>query len=157
MPASMTVFVPKDLVLDPRKLARAVSNGLDAAQKGAAIDFEVTVSTWQHKPDFEQRKPNEATRTVETDDEIYGYVSGGTKPHVIVAHGKALVFPSGGFRPKSRPGYIGANQGSKGKGVVFRKMVSHPGSKARDFDKAIAKKWQEQLPIEMQRAIDSEV
>jgi len=157
MPASIKVFVPKELVADPRKLARAVANGLDSAQAGALVDFKVTTATWQHQPDFETKKPNEATRTVETDDEIYGYVSGGTKPHVIVAHGKALRFPGPGFRPKSRPGAIRSNQGSKGKGMVFRKKVNHPGSKARDFDKAIADKWNKELPITMQRAIDSEV
>ena len=157
MPISLKVFVPKDLVLNPRKLARAVTNGLDAAQKGAEVDFKVTTQTWQHKPSFDLHTPNVATRTVSTNDEIYGYVSGGTKPHVIVAHGKALRFPGPGFRAKSRPGAIRSNAGSKGKGVVFRKRVHHPGSKARDFDKAIAKKWQEELPVTMQRSIDSEL
>ncbi len=157
MPASLKVFVPKDLVADPRKLARAVMNGLDAAQKGAEVDFKVTTQTWQHQPDFALRTPNAATRTVSTDDEIYGYVSGGTRPHIIVAHGKALRFPRTGFRAKSTPRVIGSGSGSRGKGVVFRKKVNHPGSKARDFDKAIAEKWGDELPIVMQRAIDSEV
>src|SRR5262245_50309875 len=147
MPFEIKVFIPADLVFDPRKLTRAVKNGLDAAQQGALVDFKVTTQTWQHQPAFDTRAPDAATRTVQTDDEIYGYVSGGTKPHVIVAKGKSLAFPGAGFRPKSRPGAIRSNQGSKGKGVVFRKRVQHPGSKAREFDKAIAKKWNKELPI----------
>ena len=153
---SMKVIVPKDLILDPQKLARAIQNGLDGAAKGAVVDFKTTTATWDHQVDFETAEPDAARRVVGTDDEIYGYVNTGTRPHVIVAHRAALAFGVGG-RPKSRPGYIGANTGSKGKGTVFRKMVNHPGTKARGFDKAIAAKWQEQLPIIMQRAIDSEV
>lgn len=155
--ASIKVFVPKSLVADPQKMARAVANALDGAAKGALEDFKVTTATWQHQPDFSIDTPNADRRVVGTDDEIYGYVSGGTKPHIIVAHGKALAFPGGGFRPKSRPGYIGSNKGSKGGAVVFRPRVQHPGTEARKFDEAIAEKWQKQLPVVMQRAIDSEV
>lgn len=151
------VFVPKDLVLDTAKLARAVKNGLDAAQAGVLIDFKVTTATWSTPVAFAKQTPSADRRIVRTDNEIYGFVNEGTRPHVIVAHGKALAFPGGGFRPKSRPGYIGADAGSKGKGTTFRKQVNHPGSKARGFDTAIAEKWNKQLPIVMQQAIDSEV
>lgn len=155
--ASVKVFVPKSLVANPQGLARAVANALDGAAKGALEDFKVTTQTWQHQPDFAIDTPSEDRRIVGTDDEIYGYVSGGTKPHIIVAHGKALAFPGGGFRPKTRPRYIGSNKGSKGGAVVFRPKVNHPGTTARKFDEAIAEKWQKQLPVVMQRAIDAEV
>lgn len=155
--AGVKVFVPKSLVANPQGLARAVANALDGAAKGALEDFRVTTATWQHQPDFAIDTPSEDRRVVGTDDEIYGYVSGGTKPHIIVAHGKALVFPGGGFRPKSRPRYIGSNKGSKGGAVIFRPVVHHPGTEARKFDEAIAEKWQKQLPVVMQRAIDAEV
>lgn len=154
---SVKVFVPKSLVADPQKLARAVANALDGAAKGALEDFKVTTATWQHKVDFTIDSPGADRRVVGTDDDIYGYVSGGTRPHIIVAHGKALAFPGGGFRPKSRPRYIGSNKGSKGGAVIFRPVVHHPGTTAREFDEAIAEKWQKELPVTMQRAIDSEV
>ena len=86
---------------------------------------------------------------------IYGYVNAGTRPHVIVAHGKALAFGTGG-RPKSRPGYIGANAGSR-EGHHLSEDGEPPRHEGARFDTAIAAKWQEQLPIIMQRAIDSEV
>ena len=154
---SIKVFVPTSLVAQPDKLARAVANALDGAAKGALEDFKVTTQTWQHQPDFAIDEPSADRRVVGTDDEIYGYVSGGTKPHVIVAHGNALVFPGGGFRPKTRPRYIGSNKGSKGGAVIFRPKVQHPGTAPREFDEAIAEKWQKELPVTMQRAIDSEV
>lgn len=157
MPASIKVFIPKGLVADPQKLARAVTNALDGAAEGALIDFKTTTATWSHKVAFQIDKSRPDRRIVGTDDEIYGYVTEGTKPHVIVAHGKALAFPGGGFRPKTRVRSIGSNKGAKGKGVVFRKVVHHPGTTAREFEDVIAEKWQKELPVTMQRAIDSEV
>ena len=157
MPASIKVFVPKELVANPQKLARAVTNALDGAAAGAKVDFETTTATWSHKVAFQIDKSQADRRIVGTDDEIYGYVSGGTRPHIIVAHGKALAFPGGGFRPKTRVRYIGSNKGNKGGAVVFRPKVNHPGTAPREFDEAIAEKWQAQLPVVMQRAVDSEV
>jgi hypothetical protein len=154
MPFSAKVFVPKSLGMD--KVKRAVTNALDGAAEGAKVDFETTTATWQHKVDFAIDKHAEDKRVVGTDDEIYGYVNEGTRPHLIVAHGKALAFPGGGFRPKTRVKVIGSNAGSKGGATVFRPKVQHPGTDARKFDEAIAEKWSRQLPIVMQRAIDAE-
>lgn len=155
--AMITVFVPKSIAGDPRKLARAVTNALDGAAKGALVDFKTTTATWDHQPAFDIQSPSADQRVVGTDDDIYGYVTGGTKPHVIVAHGKGLAFPGGGFRPKSRPRYIGSNKGSKGGAIIVRPKVHHPGTTAREFEQTIAEKWQKELPITMQRAIDAEL
>lgn len=158
MAASLKVFVPKGLVADPAKLARAVANGLDAAQAGALEDFRVTTQTWDHQPEFVKQSPDAGTRVVGTDDTIYGFVNDGTRPHVIVGKpGKGLAFGAGGFRAKTRVGAIRSNKGSKGSPTIVRPKVNHPGTEARKFDEAIAEKWQKQLPIAMQRAIDSEV
>ena len=147
--------MPKDLLTDPKKMLRAIKNGLDAAAKGATVDFKVTTQTWEHKPGFSTDASQDDRRIVGTDDEIYGYVNDGTRPHVITAHGKALAF-QGGYRAKTRPHVIGSGGGASGP-TVYRQRVMHPGTQPRSFDKAIAEKWQEQLSIIMQRAIDSEV
>lgn len=157
MASLLKVFIPKDLVANPAKLARAVTNALDGAAAGALIDFKTTTQTWKHKVAFQIDKGRPDRRVVGTDDEIYGYVTEGTRPHIIVAHGKALAFFGGKFRPKTRVRTIGSNKGSKGGAVIFRKMVHHPGTDAREFEEAIAEKWQKELPVTMQRAIDSEV
>lgn len=156
--ASIKVFVPKSLVADPQKLARAVANALDGAAKGALEDFKVTTQTWQHQPDFAIDQPSEDQRVVGTDDEIYGYVNFGTKPHIIVPrNGKVLTWLGANYRPKSRPRQIRSNKGGNDNTIVYTKLVQHPGTEARKFDEAIAEKWQKQLPVVMQRAIDSEV
>jgi len=157
MAGSLKVFVPKSIAGNPQNLARAVANALDGAAKGALVDFKVTTQTWQHKVAFDIQEPSADRRVVGTDDDIYNYVSGGTKPHVIVAHGKALAFPGGGFRPKSQVKVIGSSAGGAGGAVIFRPRVNHPGSAPREFEETIAEKWRKELPVTMQRTIDSEV
>lgn len=155
---SMKVIVPKSLVAQPDKLARAVANALDGAAKGAKEDFLVTTQTWSHKPDFEIQEPSADRRVVGTDDEIYGYVTHGTKPHIIVPrNGKMLTWIGANYRPKTRPRYIGSNKGGNDNTIVYTKMVQHPGTEAREFDEAVAEKWRDQLPKIMQRSIDSEL
>jgi len=153
----MKLIIPKSIAGNPQNLARAVANALDGAAKGALVDFKVTTQTWQHKVAFDIQEPSADRRVVGTDDDIYNYVSGGTKPHVIVARGKALVFPGGGFRPKTEVRVIGSGAGSKGGASVFRPKVNHPGTQAREFEETIAEKWRKELPVVMQRAIDAEV
>lgn len=152
----MKVLVPKALATDPKKMARAVKNGLDAAAKGATVDFKVTTQTWRNTPAFSTDASQDDRRIVGTNDQIYQYVNAGTRPHVIVARGPALAFPTG-YRAKTRPRVIGSSSGGASGPTVVRQRVMHPGTAARAFDQAIAEKWQAQLPIIMQRALDSEV
>lgn len=150
------VIIPKRLTFEPERLARAINNGLDGGAKGAKVDFGVTVQTWQNKPEFTiSEAPGE--RIIGTDDEVYGYVNDGTRPHIIVAKSaKALAFgvPSS---PKTAVRVIGSSAGSRGGTVVKRQSVKHPGTAAREFDEAIAEKWRALLPQILQQAIDAEV
>lgn len=152
----LEVILPKKNLLTAQQMARAVENALNQSAKAVQVDFEVTTQTWEHKPDFKiQSSPGE--RTISTTDEIYGYVTGGTKPHVITPkNAKVLVFgaPS---RAKTTPGVIGSGSGSKGSQIIHTKRVHHPGTQAREFEQTIAKKWEKEFPDQMQRAIDSEV
>ena len=112
--AMITVFVPKSIVGDPRKLARAVTNALDGAAKGALVDFKTTTATWDHQPAFDIQSPSADRRIVGTNDDIYKFVTGGTKPHVIEArNASVLAF----YWPK-----IG--------GMFYGRKVNHPGNKA---------------------------
>jgi hypothetical protein len=158
MPTRAKVFIPRGLLLEPKKLERAINNALDGAAFSALVDFKVTHRTWITKPIFRLRTPGPGVRLVYTDNLIYHFVSGGTRPHAIVPKKKGgyLVFKSG-FTPKSRFRYIGSNKGSKFGPTVFAKKVKHPGTQAREFEQAIGEKWDKELPKTLQRAIDSEI
>ena len=137
-------------------------NAMRAAGVQIKKDFELTTKTWKHKPKFEMlislTGPGPVV-VVDTDDEIYGYVSGGTKPHEIWAgiytgrsDKKALAFPKSST-PKTRPGVIGSSAGSRSSAMVVRPYVQHPGSKPRNFDKTIQKRREKWFKVEMQKAM----
>jgi hypothetical protein len=141
---------------DVRKMATAVTNALNGAAKSAKIDFKVTTATWKTEVEFTIENASPYIRRIFTKNRIYLFVCFGTKAHIIrPKRGKFLAFSPGG-RAKTRVGAVRSNKGSKGKGTtVFAREVRHPGTKARDFDIVIQAKWQQQLPIIIQRAIDS--
>lgn len=156
----LKVLIPKQLAADPRRMARAIENALTGAARAAKADFETTTATWEHQPAFDIQVSAPGERVIGTDDRIYSYLDQGTRPHDIAPRkpGGLLRFSASGFRPKTRPGYIGSNKGATGSsGPVFTRRVRHPGITARGFATAIQKKWQRELPVTFQRAIDSEV
>lgn len=120
------------------RMTRGTQAGLDAVAKATEAYFGNTTATWNHKPDFVTSGSGD-TRTVKTDDPRYTWINDGTPPHIISPKGRALAFAPGGV-PKSAPNMIGAGGGSKGGTVIIRKIVRHPGIKARKFDVAIARK-----------------
>lgn len=139
-------IIPKTLLLDPRATRRAVENGLTGAALSVKADFGVTVQTWKHKPKFKIEK-SAGKRIVSTDSDIYRYVSEGTDVRY------AVMTPD--FKPKTRPGYIGSSAGAGG--VFAFSKFPLPGIEPRDFAITIGKKWNRELPVILQRAIDAEV
>lgn len=119
-------------------------------------DFGETVKTWDHKPKFEQvisLSGNQPAVLVATDDEIYGYVDEGTKPHIIKPKKAKVLHFMGGYTAKTSPGVIGSGNGGSSGGEVFSRGVKHPGTKARGFSKAIEKKWQNSFRRHMEEAM----
>lgn len=149
-------IIPAKAMVDIKKLERNVKSTLLAAAKGAQVDFKVTTQTWDHKPDFAIRQQSEQV-IVSTDDEIYGYVSGGTKPHDIAPKNKRRLAFQTQYRAKTSPRQIASSSGGSSGPFVLAKKVRHPGTKARDFDQVIADKWQKELPRIMDRAIDEAI
>jgi hypothetical protein len=123
---------------------------------GIRLDFELTVSKWSRRPKFEtllQVGPASVEILVGTDNEIYRYVSEGTRPHVIVPKkAKALRFREG-YNAKTIPGVIPSQAGGAFGGVVYSQGVFHPGTKAREFEKLIEKEWRPRFKKEMEQAM----
>lgn len=139
----------------PKMVDEIVKEALSVS-KDMELDFVLTTGTWKTNVKFD-RLVDVSDRGVEilvgTDNLIYDYVSKGTKRHLIrVRRARFLRFNSQ-FSPKSMPGVIASMPGFSGGDVVYRKQVMHPGSKARNFDKAIAKKWQPLLRRRLEKAM----
>lgn len=123
---------------------------------GMLLDFLLTVSKWKRQPKFDKEVsvgPASVDILVGTDDEIYGYVSRGTRPHIIrPVRAKALRFQSG-YKAKTTPGLISSQTGGPFGDEVFRLEVRHPGTEPRNFEKLIAKKWKTEFRKRMQSAM----
>lgn len=152
------VIAPKGLLIDVRSQKRAIGNALNGAAKGVKVDFGVTTRTWDHRPEFAISSPSAFEREVSTDDAVYGMLDEGTKAHDIeVKNAPFLRFKWRGFRSKTVPNDIRSRKGAQGKLWAQKKIVHHPGTKPRNWTKVIKRKWDRQLPVLLQRAIDSTV
>jgi len=128
-------------------------------RRDVLLDYVKTVETWRHQPKFKSEVKlggGEVQTSVTTDDEIYGYVEKGTRKHIIRPRkkGKKLYFKAGGFKPKTHVGVIQSVPGSPGKKSVFANEVVHPGTKARNFTRVIAKKWQPRYTRAIEKALE---
>lgn len=135
---------------------------VDALEAGGIVirnDFQATVSTWNHKPQWEPQstkpveKNHHAIAETSTKDQIYSYVEQGTPPHIILpVRARSLRFP-GTFTAKTVPGVIGSGAGFKGPPIIYSQGVRHPGIKPRDFEKKIAEKAKADLPLRLKIAM----
>ena len=148
--------------LNEKEMRDELSRGMKKTQDTMLKLYKRTTKTWKHKPEFMATQKDGAAEksvTVETDDEIYGYVDQGTKPHAIFAgiytgksNKKALAFP-GTFTAKTVPGVIDARSGSSGGGTILRPYVQHPGTAPRNFSKIIGEEMQKQFEDIMGEAL----
>ena len=103
-------------------------------------DFQETVKTWNNKPGFDRdvsSNANAIVGEVKTDNEIYRYVSNGTKRHFVAPRrARALRFRTG-YTAKSSPSRISSRNGGASGNFAFSKGHFVSGIKARKFDKQI--------------------
>jgi len=132
---------------------RARETALDTTAKWTKAEFEKTTATWKHKPAFAIDSPSDSERVIGTDDANYERMDEGTRPHVIVARGKVLAFPSG-HQAKTRPRVIGSTGGGRSGVMVFTPRVNHPGTEAREFSEVIGEQAETELAKQMQREIN---
>jgi len=119
-------------------------------------DYQETVKTWEHKVVFTSiiSLKGGPSVLVGTDDEIYGMVNNGTKPHDIAPKNpKGKLVYQVTYVAKTQPGVIGSGPGGKSGKYTMRGRVHHPGFKARKFDDAINKKWKDQYKRRAEEAM----
>lgn len=136
MPFRIEAIVPKNLDWG-KEAEAAIQSALDQGAKEIQSQFQKTVATWKNRPNAFIRKVGQMVREIGINDERYGWVNDGTRPHIIRAKKRALAF-NVPYGPKTQPRQIGSTQANIGATQLLRKEVHHPGTKAREFDEAIA-------------------
>lgn len=143
----MRVIVPKKL--NTAAMHKALAGAMKEGQQGVAKDFDATVKTWNDKPKFDRQFEAGKQRIrfwVGTENEIYRYVSGGTRAHIIRPRRARFLRFQGTYTAKTAPGVIGSSSGGSSGDVIYSRGVRHPGTKARLFPEHIEKKWKRPLP-----------
>lgn len=140
------VIKPKKVV-DPKRVQKVINSALDEWANGMKADFEKTTATWQHKPKFKINKRG-GYRSVWTDDEIYQYITRGTRVRYATM--------TKGYGRKTRPRYITSYKGRGGVLFISRKHP-RPGIEARQFDIVISDRWGPKGAKMVQDAINKEV
>ena len=140
----LTAITPKGMPTGDQYL-KAMQKAVYKSAGLVLKDFEATVRTWKHKPVFDltiTEQGGSYSVTAGTDDEIYGYVNNGTKPHQIKPKRSRYLRFSSGFKAKTRVGVIGSFQGGSFGSDIFSRGVMHPGFPGRQFAKKIAQRRQ---------------
>lgn len=142
MKITLRPIIPKQPILKLDRISYELNAALAETMDGIEKDFRATTRTWNTKPPFRQHGPHlragALVGEVGTSDEIYGYVTGGTRPHIIVPRRSRLLRFRTGYRAKTAPRYIGSRAGGAFGPFVTARVVHHPGTAAREFESEIA-------------------
>lgn len=149
MSVTLKPIIPKNFS-NPAALDAAINQALTKTLTVGKGYFERTTASWQDKPKFVIDGPQDGRGSVGTNDDIYGYVTRGTRPHLIAPKNASVLSWEGGkYKAVTSPGVLGSKRvgaGLRGTGgvgqAVFAKVVHHPGTKARAFEEAVAKMLQ---------------
>ena len=136
----------KAKLLDEPAFQREIAAINQKFAKRMKRSFEKTTRTWSRDVRFQQLtevRPDPAV-AVYTTDEIYGYVSGGTRVR------RALMSPD--YDPKTKPGVLDSFPG-RGHVVFISRDLNLPGIEARNFPKLVEKKHGKAYRREIERAI----
>ena len=139
MQITLRPIIPKQPVFKLDRVAYELNAALTETMDDIEKDFRATTRTWSSPPPFRRHGPrlvgSALVGEVGTSDEIYGYVTGGTRPHIIVPRRSRLLRFRTGYRAKTAPRYIGSRAGGP---FVTARVVHHPGTAAREFESEIA-------------------
>lgn len=130
----------------------AAKLGMQDAAEAAKADLESTFATWNHQPTVRVSARSDGY-SISVDDKIWQMLDSGTRAHRIIARKAKRLRFVGGYRAKTRPGFIGSQSGGASGGVAFAQSVQHPGTKARGWSKLIGAKYRAKLQTFIQKRI----
>jgi aminoglycoside phosphotransferase len=122
-----TVIIPKNALQVPA-VRRAVRVGMDKSADLAERELAAPTRRWKHTVSFTTSSPDEYTRVVGTNSDIYLFNDQPTRAHKIAARrAKRLAFMSRGR-------------------MRFPKVVNHPGTKGKYLARRAAEVVQGRMP-----------
>lgn len=148
----LVAIKPSAKAINFTRFATAAKLGMQDAAEAAENDLQSTFKTWNHQPTITIKERQDGY-SLTVDDDVWNMLDKGTRAHRIVARRAKRLRFFGGYRAKTRPGFIGSQAGGSSGGPVFRQMVNHPGTKARSWSKLIGAKYRSRLKLFIQKRI----
>jgi len=147
MTIGIKIILPKKVPFDLGKFQKSAIDTLNDVREGVQRDFESTTATWKNKPGFKGKRATGISfvSRMWSNQNQWIWVSGGTRPHIIVPRRASRLRFQSGYRRKTTVGRLGSRAGGSFGGTVFAKAVRHPGNKPAGFEKTSADKWQPKL------------
>lgn len=133
-------------------MPQAIDKGFDTLAQESIGLYQKTTRTWKHKPKFYPVRTARGV-TINTDSEIYGWVDKGTKPHIIKAKNAPFLVFGWPYKAATKPRVINSFKANVGKNLAFKRQVTHPGIKARNFTDEITKRMQKRAAAVMRKAL----
>lgn len=140
----LVAIKPSAKAINFTRFGPAAKLGMQDAAEAAKADLESTFTTWNHQPTITTKERSDGY-SLSVDDDVWNMLDKGTRAHRIIARKAKRLRFAGGYRAKTRPGFIGSQAGGTSGGVVFRQSVMHPGTKARSWSKLIGTKYRAKL------------
>ncbi len=129
-----------------------VTKVLDGTARTAQGLLQGTTSSWKPPVGFSIDGTGVDSRTIGTSDLRFLWVDQGTRPHVEVAHGRAMALQMN-YTAKSSRGNLSRRGGGGGSGVVFARRVYHPGISARHLSERVQGLVQPLMVYQMNAAL----
>jgi len=148
----LVAIKPSAKAINFTRFADAAKLGMKDAADAAQQDLESTAKTWKHPITITIKERSDGY-SLSVDDDVWNMLDKGTRAHRIIARRAKRLRFAGGYRAKTRPGFIGSTSGGASGGVVFRQVVNHPGTTARGWSKLIGAKYRSRLQSFIQKRI----
>jgi hypothetical protein len=148
----MTAIKPSAKAINFTRFADAAKLGMRDAADDVEIDIKLTTASWDHDVEIVVKERADGY-SIEVKDLIWNLLDKGTRAHRIIARKAKRLRFVGGYRAKTRPGFIGSTSGGASGGPVFRQSVWHPGTTARGWSKLIGAKYRGRLKTYISKRI----
>lgn len=148
----LVAIKPNAKAIQFTRFGPAAKLGMQDASEAAKADLESTFATWNSQPTVRVSERADGY-SLSVDSDVWNMLDKGTRAHRIIARKAKRLRFVGGFRAKTRPGFIGSQSGGASGAVAFAKGVNHPGTKARAWSKLIGAKYRAKLQTYIQKRI----
>lgn len=148
--------VVRDLHLVDVQVMQGMAKSAEQIERETKRLLNETTKTWTRRPQpivLTETRGNELTVLAGMDSRIWNMLNVGTRPHIIVPRRARMLRFRSQYAAKTTPGALRSDPGGASGDLVFRRMVRHPGTRARRWDLQLQRRMENFVPTETRRQL----